>query len=345
MADHHSTGTGPLRINPTPAWPWVHIRWVIIALVVLAIAGCDQKPAVTPANLTSTYDITGELLAMRQNANALGNASARFLAGPDQASRESLQKAWVAAHIAYLKLSTGNAVPPPLAASIDPWPIEPGFIDTLPDYPDSGIVSDTTLSITSATLREQHQFSDEVEVSLGFHVIEYFAFSRQVEDFLPGVEPNDRRRLMLAAVVAALIQDLGDALGILEVAGSGPAPQAMLETLQANIALMARETQMQPGHGQASGTVNDGLLVRAQTTQSLLFEFSNIDRTLEATSPRLASDMRHNLQEITGLLLQDITRETEGLRVLVTGLDFQLREAATVLGGGQSTPGPDPWQP
>jgi hypothetical protein len=58
-----------------------------------------------------------------------------------------------------------------LANRIDPWPIAPGYLDIVPDYPASGLMSDFSIPLTKATLSQQHQLFSQEDAALGFHAL------------------------------------------------------------------------------------------------------------------------------------------------------------------------------
>ena len=80
----------------------------------------------------------------------------------------------------------------------------PGSWILCPTIPGSGIVSDGTLEITTTSLEEQHQVTDASEVALGFHVLEYYAFERDIADFGSDA-PNYQKRQQLVQLVAELL--------------------------------------------------------------------------------------------------------------------------------------------
>ncbi|MDZ7686655.1 MAG: imelysin family protein [Gammaproteobacteria bacterium] len=138
---------------------------------------------------------------MQTASAALVRATERFLASPRRETRAALQSAWHDAHREYA--ATLLLLPQNPASQrtgpIDTWPIEPGFLDSLPGYPDSGLINDTTITIDARTMRAQHGFTDPSEASLGFHPIEYYAFTRPLSDFEPDPfnDSIDRRRRAL----------------------------------------------------------------------------------------------------------------------------------------------------
>jgi len=107
----------------------------------------------------------------------------------------------------------------------DSFPILPGYIDGLNEWPDSGIVNDVSLALTRDTLLEQQDATLEGEASIGFQVIHFLlhgepAHPRTVEalqmvteldeDMLGELadQPTNRRRAYLQLVTDLLVEDL-----------------------------------------------------------------------------------------------------------------------------------------
>ena len=81
------------------------------------------------------------------------------------------QKTWRSAHESFIAVTflliNENF------SEIEAWPLTPGFIDSIKNYPYSGIVNDSTIEIAPDVLKAQHMITDPSEISLGFHVLEY----------------------------------------------------------------------------------------------------------------------------------------------------------------------------
>lgn len=110
---------------------------------------------------------------------------------------------------------------------IDNHPIQPGYLDYFDVYKHSGIVNDIAIPITAEAIRSQHGFSDNSDVSLGFHAMAYLLWGengqRPASDFLTpetltreqqlnGLKlvdlPNHRRATLLQLQAALLLDDL-----------------------------------------------------------------------------------------------------------------------------------------
>lgn len=183
------------------------------------------------------------------SGSTLDDAIQSFLESPDPGSLEIAQQHWLAAHSDYeatalyryffqqvMAMNTGDLdlslTLDRLQYQINYWPILPGYIDYLGDYPDSGLVSDITLPLSRETLIQQHGAFDLSEVLLGFHPLEFLLWGenppaqegrRPVRDFQPilavtleqqsaglqlGQLINNRRRQLLSLLGSILVEDL-----------------------------------------------------------------------------------------------------------------------------------------
>jgi len=123
-------------------------------------------------------------------AAAMNQSIVDFLFRPTDENRLAMESAWNNAHIAFVAIGTGTfeeaASDDPLTALIyrlDAWPIQPGYIDAIEYYPNSGIVNDITVELSRDSLRRQHGFSDAEEIVLGFHPLEYLIFANEAIDY------------------------------------------------------------------------------------------------------------------------------------------------------------------
>ena len=191
-------------------------------------------------------------------ASLLNTAVTRFLAEPTADTRANAEAAWHAAHDAWLATWSSAAIltgaeMPRHAFNIDAWPVTPGFLDTLPDYPQSGMVTDVTLPLTPGAVRDQHGFSDASEVALGFHAIWHLLATRELEDFAGDSEVIERRRALLALQAELLLEDLQQL-----DAARRPSNLTAVELMPASLAtlneaLLAIPADDDSGHATANG--------------------------------------------------------------------------------------------
>lgn len=170
----------------------------ILVISALHLAACNPShptnPEATPneplnqvaeqAQTQASSDLMSSKLASELEATlieaanqsvALTQASKSFLEVPSEKTHSSLQQQYQLAHSAYrlaavvLYLSSGTAQANP---KIDAFPMLPGYLDSVDGYPSSGLIH-SEVGIDLATLQEEHQFSDELYLTLGFHPFEF----------------------------------------------------------------------------------------------------------------------------------------------------------------------------
>lgn len=123
-----------------------------------------------------------------------------------------------------------------LQYQINHWPILPGYVDYVAEYPQSGIVNDMTVSLEAENLRQQHGEFDVNEAVTGFHVIEFLLWGenliagpRPLTDFQEKLEPtaqqrsdgiaiddlsNNRRRELLSQLTRILVEDFSNLMTV-----------------------------------------------------------------------------------------------------------------------------------
>ena len=183
------------------------------------------------------------------SAAALNSAVDLFLADAETARLEQLRQLWLAAHTDYeatalhryffQQLMNHSNSGLDLGLSLDRlhfqinyWPILPGYIDYLSDYPGSGVVGDMTLPLNPESILQQHGAYDLAEALLGFHPLEFLLWGenttpgvnlRPASDYLAVTQltaeqldeglqliqlDNNRRRVLLDLVSDHLVDDL-----------------------------------------------------------------------------------------------------------------------------------------
>jgi putative iron-regulated protein len=164
------------------------------------------------------------------DAQTLKAAVAAFLAMPSDETMTRARDAWVNARRTWEQTEAFRFYDGPIDQSdsdvgpidrLDAWPVEPSVIDYVENNPTAGIVNDTKLALTRATLLgRQTQQGAERSVTTGWHAIEFLLWGqetnalgepgdRPVTDYLPGQTNNDRRRTYLKLVADMLVEDLG----------------------------------------------------------------------------------------------------------------------------------------
>lgn len=154
-------------------------------------------------------------------AEALEAAIDALLAKPDDASLAAARAAWVAARPAYLKTEAFRFYDGPIEdveGAINAWPVNEAAIDYVEGKPDAGIINTASIVIDEETLVAANQKSDEADVTVGWHAIEFLLWgqdqsatgpgNRPASDFIAGQGNNDRRRAYLKIIAHELVEKL-----------------------------------------------------------------------------------------------------------------------------------------
>jgi hypothetical protein len=280
-------------------------------------------------------------------AHALRLAIEQFLQNPDETQLANAQAAWLNAHSAYAAMSS---LPLPallaldsdiilvtnkLQYQIDAWPIEPGYLDSLPDYPGSGIISDITVPMTAESLQRQHGFTDVQEVSMGFHALEYLIFARERSDFqlldsgprpmkspIKGTLNNEfkseiiaRRRDALRVIAEQINLDLASLLTMNEAGYVSVASDTTEGEKRVNVGLVLsvvkhlRQIALQTiednqhlitadiGHGDYSASGQQLLAVKLESLRLTLFDPTSLTLLVAADETGTLDALRDTLQE------------------------------------------------
>ncbi|WP_369413380.1 imelysin family protein [Microbulbifer guangxiensis] len=175
--------------------------------------------AVWEAGLAQVTDVQAAI-------EALNRALAGLLDKPSEDHLEAAKLAWLDAHrefaaaLPYIRLAFA---PAPLREqgrelllTVDSWPAQPGYLDTVPGYSDSGIVNDTAVELTLANLRRQHRLTAHEEASTGFHALEVMLWgptSERVADDFIAVSTGEKPEALATNRRRQLTRLMGEALG------------------------------------------------------------------------------------------------------------------------------------
>ena len=194
--------------------------------------------------ISVAYDIDKAIVEVSNFQNQVTD----FLLDPQQQKLEQLRMTWSKTHNQYIALNLHRYFyqnlsiqmeMPELARQLDRlhfrinrWPIFPGYIDYVDQYPESGLVYDISLEMTANSIREQHGRYDLSEATSGFHPLEFLLWGentgtendlRAFTDYIPvtslsslqvedGVSldqlSNNRRRTLFKLLVQLLGEDI-----------------------------------------------------------------------------------------------------------------------------------------
>ena len=175
---------------------------------------------------------TTQMLALCQT---LKSDIERFLAKPEaslqlaaQASYRLCYQSWALSQL-YLQLAfttEDKQTLVPLLDLINTRPFLPGYIDSIPDYPYSGLIHEVEIPIEESTILGQHRLMDEDSAALGFPVLEFFLWRQPIADLwlLTGNAESDiiieRRHQYLALSTDLLMADLTEVSARWQTGGS-----------------------------------------------------------------------------------------------------------------------------
>ncbi|WP_439134614.1 imelysin family protein [Pseudomaricurvus sp.] len=285
----------------------IHLRPLTLVLLCALFSGCEKtaEPETSPDTPATTevsaeelspstrhsWDTAADLLQQAElQTSTLQTAIAEFVATPSEESLRQARAQWQLTHNQLQQLSLLFAlgdVSPTLFAplrqahfQLDAWPIEPGYLDYFDVYPHSGIVNDIVINIDEASIREQHGFTSDSDVSLGMHAISYLLWGenrqRPVSDYIPaeptslqtqsGIKPKhlpNQRRIALLQLQADLLAEDIKALGYqfsqpasgLNTAYARLAAAAQLELWQRSVVQVLDNLQKQLPTGEADDDV------------------------------------------------------------------------------------------
>ncbi|CAN5273890.1 imelysin family protein [soil metagenome] len=178
------------------------------------------------------YDARDEIAAYAKGVQASYAASAAaartmataidaMLAKPNATTLAAARKAWVAARPAYLVTEAYRFYDGPIEdieGEVNAWPMNEAFIDYVEGDPKAGIINDKS-DLSIAQLLVKNGASDESDVTLGWHAIEFLLWgqdlnangpgARPASDYVAGKGNNDRRRQYLKLVTERLVANLG----------------------------------------------------------------------------------------------------------------------------------------
>jgi hypothetical protein len=358
MANHLAASLGPVR----PSWLLVPLFAFLSACSEYTGEVNDKTPRVSAVDIQAIRtDIMQVAATHDQEAighiNRLIFAVDGFLASPDEATQTAARSAWLEAHRAFSSLIPliHIAGEDQKLFMIDAWPMEPGFLDSLPAWPDSGIINDFTLEISSAMLVQQHGITDASEVSLGFHPIEYFIFLRPIDDFiLPEADGDERDRILrrratlqlMAANLSESILLLDEALYVelelnltmTEGTDDGIAVLHKLiaashSTAQHAFAQAGLFTETDVGHCQYSETSAQSLLSELETLREIYRKDNALMKVLAPIDASTAANLDSTLDQALKVLSKDSPGEEELARLplIVSAISHQLADLERII--------------
>ena len=312
-------------------------------IIVAAPIGCADSSSQSPEPQNVPVAQTAQLKSwhVQQAVRSLGSTTLltetthRFILDPTDNNRTAWQNAWARAHDDWLTISYLLPFEETPSFQIDAWPIQSGFVDSLPEYPTSGIVNDITVELTEIALLSQHGFSDDAEVTLGYHILEYFAYSRPMDDFVAGAENLDRRRQITLLISEILLADVTAYTARLP-ARLPASNNRLIESLRARNQRTFNELTLLGQHSSFSGMSLANILSQLQTLNEILGSEVGINHLLIELDSKLARTINATIAEAISLMQRDggpDDAEASRLVLLISAVTHQLEEFELLLTG------------
>lgn len=126
----------------------------------------------------------------KTQADALKTAIDNFVVTPTETNFALAKNAWLIARVPYGQTEVYRFYMGPIDAEpggpegdLNSWPLNESYIDYVEGMPEGGIINDVTITITEAYLRSNNaQDVDEVNVSIGYHAIEFLLWGQDDGD-------------------------------------------------------------------------------------------------------------------------------------------------------------------
>lgn len=156
-----------------------------------ALTACSKPEAPAPASepsLPPSAAVVARTDAVCEGTAKLHQRVGTFLEQPSAESLMLAQASWTEAHNAYRLLQSDYQVaglPLPQWVDerdpIDAWPMLPGYLDSVPGYPHSGLVF-SEVPLTPDFLAQEHQSTDFAYLTRGFHPLQFMLWGNEDDD-------------------------------------------------------------------------------------------------------------------------------------------------------------------
>ncbi|MBQ0754487.1 MAG: hypothetical protein KBT87_09895 [Gammaproteobacteria bacterium] len=226
----------------------------------------------------------------------------------------------------------------------DSFPILPGYIDSLKEWPDSGIVNDTALPLTREGLLAQQEATLEGEVSVGFQVLHFLlngapdqqrsplelsALTELSDENIGTLEdqPSNRRRQYLQLASDLLIEDL-----ILLARDDGTPHQVdrncPVSPLRDTVARLIQLDGLRDNHQVSQEYMAESVRVAAnKTLQSSLTPWLNNDSPLYPWLEARALGQNENINPAPALDSKERVKKLQSLHAALTSAQQALRRS------------------
>ena len=204
------------------------------SLTLLGTAGHAAAPAATAAEAPVDHAAVATHYAALVHASYsdtlagakdLQAAIAGFVKAPSADGLNQARQAWLDAREFYGQTEAFRFYGGPIDNDIGPegrlnaWPLDEAYVDYVTGKPKAGMVNNPKFKITKAALAQANERGGEVNISAGWHAVEFLLWgqdlsetgpgNRSFEDYVPGKGQNaERRAQYLSTATGLLVDDL-----------------------------------------------------------------------------------------------------------------------------------------
>lgn len=183
----------------------------------------DSLPAETPEAVETYSEIVhASYQDTLQAAVEMESAITTFIDDPNEDTLADARQAWLDSREPYLQTEVFRFYEGPIdgpEGMINAWPLDESYIDYVEDDEGAGIINDTDIEISEATLMELNEQGGEENIATGYHAIEFLLWGQDSDDDGPGDRPftdfsedgtgnHERRALYLETVCDLLVEQL-----------------------------------------------------------------------------------------------------------------------------------------
>lgn len=329
----------------------------------ILLAGCDAENSESTATQPPLIEVNSNelkasaksvILYLGSASDSLRKSISVFLSNPSIENQKQCHKDWLSLHKSFIELeyyfnrSFQQSSLSRLVYDIHRWPIQPGFVDSIASYPDSGFVNDLVVPINKSALLDQQGITSPDEISLGLHVLEFLLW-RSVEDYIPATSlsvdqqneglkisdlRNNRRRNALELITEILV-DHTDSIRLLllvdsEINADFPVSEP-LESMQYSMSQIASEIQYlmrEPAlvHSRFSSSSLHTINTRIDRIVNSYSRESNIGKLRGILDDNIPNEFKMTLDE-----LDEVSKNPEQIKLLYEQLNQQFSHLQNLI--------------
>ena len=170
------------------------------SMLALLASSCGKAEPVIPENTSEMMTNYASIVSASYEdsitaAKELDAAIDAFAADPTDANLQAARQAWLDSREPYLQTEVYRFYGGPIDDEDGPegllnaWPLDEAYIDYVEGDADAGIIQDTSIEISAATLESLNEEGGEENVATGYHAIEFLLWGQDMSAEGPGDRP------------------------------------------------------------------------------------------------------------------------------------------------------------